>query len=92
LRGLFNTIIKEIDYEVAKILGLEDMVEVVRSLVLDMVRRRLARAGESKSSALRGSEEAVELRKPKKGRKGSSRGGTGITRRLDEWMKREGGQ
>jgi len=87
--GFFNTIIKEIDYEVAKILGLEDVVEVVRSLVLDMVRRRLARAGEARPSALKGSEEPAELRRPKRRSRSSSEGSTGITRRLDEWMRGE---
>jgi len=84
--GLFNTVIKEIDYEVAKILGLEDIVEVVRSLVLDMVRRRLARVGEAKPSVLKGSEEVVELRKPRRSRKSVSEESTGVTRKLDEWM------
>jgi len=86
VKGLFNTVLKDIDYEVARILGLEDLVEAVRLLVLDMVRRRLARAGEAEPSALRGSEEVAELRKPKKGRKSKSEGSIGMTRRLDEWM------
>jgi len=87
VEGLFNTVIKEIDYEVARILGFEDpLVEAARSLVLDMARRRLARAGEARPSAIRGSEEGTELRKPRRGRRGSSEGGMGITRRLDEWL------
>jgi hypothetical protein len=45
--GLFNTVIREIDYEVARILGLEHLVEPIRALVLAMARRRLARAQEA---------------------------------------------
>jgi len=86
IQGLFTTVIRDIDYEIAKILGLEDMVEVVRSLVLDMVKRRLVRAREARPSALRGSEEAVEPRRPRRGRRSGSEGGAGITRRLDEWL------
>jgi len=81
IEGLFNTIIKEIDYEIARILGLEDSVEAIRSLVIDMMRRRLARAGEAKNSAIKGSEEVTDLGKPKKSKKSK-----GITWGLDEWM------
>lgn len=42
--GLFNTIIREIDSEVASILGLEGMESEVRTAVLKMASRRLARA------------------------------------------------
>ncbi|MCC6014646.1 MAG: hypothetical protein LM564_02960 [Desulfurococcaceae archaeon] len=45
--GLFNTTIKEVDYEVARVLGLEHLVETVRALVLELIRRRLARAQEA---------------------------------------------
>jgi len=54
--GLFKTVIKEIDYEVARILGLEDAVEAVRALVVAMARRRLSRAGEARSDVLKSSE------------------------------------
>jgi hypothetical protein len=43
VEGLFNTVIREIDYEVARILGLEGMVEVVRAMTLELMKRRLAR-------------------------------------------------
>jgi len=59
VQGLFNTVIKEIDYEVARILGLEDVVEYVRALVLDLIKRRVSRAGEARPGALKGSEEYV---------------------------------
>jgi len=56
---LFNTAIREVDYEVARALGLEDVVEIVRALVVSMARRRLPRAGEAKLGALKGTEPAV---------------------------------
>ncbi len=82
--GLFNTAIKDIDHEIARMLGLENMVEFVRSMVLEMAKRRLARAGEAKREAIRGSEPLRELR----GEKGRSEGGGGPTKRLDEWIRR----
>jgi hypothetical protein len=44
IQGLFNTVIREADYEVARILGLENLVEPIRTLALAMARRK---AGES---------------------------------------------
>jgi len=79
----FNTVIKEIDYEVAKLLGLEDVVEYVRALVVDLIKRRVSRAGEAKPGALKGSEEYVELKKPKRGR-GEKK--ERLDRRLDEFL------
>jgi len=75
IQGLFNTVIKEIDYEVAKILGLEHLVETIRTLVLELVRRRLSRAREAKREAVRGSEEERSSRRS-------------VTRTLDEYIKR----
>jgi len=83
VQGPFNTVIKEIDYEVAKILGLEDTVEYVRALVVELARRRLGRAGEVRPGALRGSAERVELKRPKGGKR--SRGEPPTTR-LDEFL------
>jgi len=83
VQGLFNTVIKEIDYEVARVLGLEDAVEYVRALALDLAKRRLGRAGEAKPGALKGSEEYVELKKPKRGRRAA---GGAPNRRLDEFL------
>jgi hypothetical protein len=79
IQGLFNTVIKEIDYEIARILGLEHLVETVRTLVLELVRRRLSRAREPKREAVRGSEEERSLKRE------SSRG---ATRTLDEYIRR----
>jgi type I restriction-modification system DNA methylase subunit len=89
VEGLFNTVIREIDYEVARVLGLENFVEPVRAMVLEMVRRRLSRAGEAKREAVKGTEELVELRKPR--RRGGAGGGV-MYRRLDEFMKKSGGE
>ncbi|MEM4912752.1 MAG: N-6 DNA methylase [Desulfurococcaceae archaeon] len=64
--GLFNTVIKEIDYEIGKILGFSTgIVDAVRNLVVDMAKRRLARAREAKPEAIRG-EETTGVELPKK--------------------------
>ncbi|MCQ4343281.1 MAG: N-6 DNA methylase, partial [Sulfolobaceae archaeon] len=68
VEGLFNTVIREIDYEVARVLGLENLVEPVRAMVLEMARRRLSRAGEAKREAVKGTEESLEPREPKRRR------------------------
>jgi hypothetical protein len=90
IQGLFNTVIREIDYEIARILGLEHLVETVRAMVLELVSRRLARAGETKREAIKGTEELPKIEKPKK-KKGRSGGGSGIARRLDEFFGEGGG-
>jgi len=88
VEGLFNTVIREIDYEVARVLGLENLVEPVRAMVLEMARRRLSRAGEAKREAVKGTEELLELRKPR--RRSGARGEGVIYRTLDEFMKESG--
>jgi len=90
IQGLFNTVIKEIDYEVARILGLEHLVETVRAMVLELVSRRLARAREAKREAIKGTEELPKIEKPKK-KRSKSRGDGGVTRRLDEFFGEGGG-
>ena len=90
VEGLFNTVIREIDHEVARILGLENLVEPVRAVVLEMARRRLSRAGEAKREAVKGTEELLELRKPKRRRRSEARGEGVIYRTLDEFMKESG--
>jgi len=87
---LFNTVIKDIDYEVARILGLEHLVETVRAMVLELVSRRLARAREAKREAIKGTEELPKIEKPKK-KRSKSRGDGGVTRRLDEFFGEGGG-
>jgi len=90
IQGLFNTVIKEIDYEVARILGLGHLVETVRAMVLELVSRRLARAREAKREAIKGTEELPKIEKPKK-KRSKSRGDRGVTRRLDEFFGEGGG-
>ena len=71
IQGLFNTVIKKIDEKVAAILEAEALIKRVRTLVVELARRRLAKAAEAKPGALKGSEEL--LHRPK--RKGSKRKG-----------------
>ncbi len=87
---MFNTVIKEIDYEVARILELEHLVETVRAMVLELVRRRLARAREAKREAIKGTEELPRIEKPER-KRGKGREGEGVTRRLDEFFGEGGG-
>jgi len=85
--GLFNTVIKEIDYEIARILGLENLVENIRTLVLDMIKRRLSRAKEAKREAIKGSEELVEVKKPKIKRSKEDKS-KGVNIKLDKFVKK----
>jgi hypothetical protein len=89
VEGLFNTVIREIDHEVARVLGLENLVEPVRAVVLEMARRRLSRASEAKREAVKGTEELLEPRKPRR-RRGEAGGKGVMQRRLDEFMKESG--
>jgi len=84
ITGLFNTVIKDIDHEVGRILGLENIVESARAMVLEMARRRLSRAGEARRGAIRGSEEIQEIERPR-GRRRRRRGGN-TNRTLNEWL------
>jgi type I restriction-modification system DNA methylase subunit len=66
---LYDTIIKQIDYTVAEILGIGDLVaEEVRTMVKIMMERRLARAAEAKREAIKGTEEERKLERPRKKR------------------------
>jgi len=66
---LYDTIIKEIDYTIADILGLgEPTAEGMRTMVKMMLERRLARAGEARIEAIRGVEEERRLERPRKKR------------------------
>ena len=85
VNGLFNTVIKEIDYEVARILGLENLVENIRTFVLDMIKRRLSRAKEAKREAIKGSEELIKIEKLKTKR---SRDNEGANVSLDRFIKK----
>lgn len=55
--GLFNTVIEEMDYEIARVLDIEPLVESIRTMILELARRRLSRTMESKHRILKGSEE-----------------------------------
>jgi hypothetical protein len=50
----------------------------------------LARAGEAKREAIKGTEELPKIEKPKK-KRSKSRGDGGVTRRLDEFFGEGGG-
>jgi hypothetical protein len=84
--GLFNTVIKRIDHEVARVLGLENIVEGLRATVLEMARRRLSRAQEAKREAIKGSEGLPKIKKPRR-KKAKETKSDDIIRRLDEFFK-----
>jgi len=86
IQGFFNTVIREIDYEVARILGLEHLVEPVRVLVLAMARRRLARAQGARREAIIGEEREAEPRGRRARRRAGGGGSSGVGRRLDEFF------
>jgi len=64
--GLYSTTIKEIDYEIARILKIEHLIEAIRVLVIELIKRRLSRTGKAEREAIKGSEEVLEIEKPKK--------------------------
>jgi type I restriction-modification system DNA methylase subunit len=82
-QGLFNTIIKEIDYEVAKILKLDLDVEDIRTLVLTLIARRLSRAQKAKNETITSEEKGIELKKTKKRTKNED---PRTVRRLNEFF------
>jgi type I restriction-modification system DNA methylase subunit len=86
IQGLFNTVIREVDYEVARILGLEHLIEPIRALVLTLAGRRLARAQEARREAIVGEEREVEPRGRRARRRSGGEGGSRVVRRLDEFL------
>jgi hypothetical protein len=86
IQGLFNTVIREVDYEVARILGLEHLIEPIRALVLTLAGRRLARAQEARREAIVGEEREVEPRGRRARRRAGGEGGSRVVRRLDEFL------
>lgn len=66
VRGLWNTIIKEIDYKIASILGLENIIEAMRTILLELIKRRLARTKEAKPTAVKGESMYVETAERKR--------------------------
>jgi hypothetical protein len=85
IQGLFYTVIWEVDYEVARILGLESLVEPIRTLVLAMARRRLMRAQEARREAIVGEEREAEPRRRARRRAGGE-GDSRVVRRLNEFL------
>jgi hypothetical protein len=68
-----KAIIKQIDYTIAEILGIGDLVaEEVRTMVKIMMERRLARPGEARREAIKVTEEERKLERPRK--KGAKKG------------------
>ncbi|MEM0233285.1 MAG: hypothetical protein QXL22_04615, partial [Candidatus Nezhaarchaeales archaeon] len=68
---LFDNIIREIDYAIAEILNVSELVaEGLRMMIRILMERRLARAGEARRDAIRGREEReiLEIPMPKKRR------------------------
>jgi len=82
IEGIFNTVIKEIDEKIADILEVEALVESIRTMVVELARRRLSRAAEAKPSALKGSEELLYKPKSKHKKKRSDKA-TSSTRLTD---------
>jgi hypothetical protein len=80
-------VIREVDYEIARILGLESLVEPIRTLVLAMARRRLMRAQEARREAIVGEEKEAEPRRRARRRAGGE-GGSRVVRRLNEFLQR----
>jgi type I restriction-modification system DNA methylase subunit len=88
IQGLFNTVIKKIDEKVASILEAEALVEPVRAMVVELARRRLARAAEAKPGALKGSEETLYRHKGERGkrRRGGKTGDADSSTRLTDFV------
>jgi type I restriction-modification system DNA methylase subunit len=86
IQGLFNTVIRKIDEKVASILEAEALVELVRTMVVELARRRLARGAEAKPSALKGSEEQLYRRSGRKGARIKESDTNARTTRLTDFM------
>jgi hypothetical protein len=85
VEGLFDTIIKEIDYEVAKILEFEHLLESIRTMVLEMTKRRLSRALGPRPEVIKGSEELLyRSKQEKKGKK--TKNSTASSAKLTDFM------
>jgi type I restriction-modification system DNA methylase subunit len=69
IQGIFNTVVKEIDEKIAEILEVEALVEPIRTMIVELARRRLSRAMEVKLDALRGSEEPLRRSGRKRGKR-----------------------
>jgi hypothetical protein len=85
VQGIFNTVVKEIDERIAEILEVEALVEPIRTMVVELTRRRLSRAMEARPDVLKGSEEPLRRsgRKRRKKRGGETDEATSIARLTD---------
>jgi len=70
-----------------RILGLEHLVEPIRTLALTLARKRLARAREARREAIIGEERGVELRGRRARRRAGGEGGSRVVRRLNEFLQ-----
>jgi type I restriction-modification system DNA methylase subunit len=88
IQGLFNTVIRKIDEKVGGILEAEALVEPVRTMIVELARRRLARAAEAKPGALKGSEEILYRSKGERGkrRRGGKKDNAGSSTRLTDFV------
>jgi type I restriction-modification system DNA methylase subunit len=85
IQGIFNTVVKEIDEKIAEILEVEALVEPIRTMIVELARRRLSRAMEVKLDALRGSEEPLRRSGRKRGKRhgGEADKATSVTKLTD---------
>jgi hypothetical protein len=79
-------VIREADYEVARILGLEHLIEPIRALVLTLAGRRLTRAQEARKETIVGEEREAEPRRRRARRRAEGEGGSRVVRRLNEFL------
>jgi hypothetical protein len=69
-----------------RISGLEHLVKPIRTLVLEMAERRLARAQEARREAIVGEEREVEPRGRRARRRAGGEGSSRVVRRLKEFL------
>jgi type I restriction-modification system DNA methylase subunit len=75
IERLWDTVIAEIDRKVAEILQLpEHLPEAARSLAMEMMKRRLARAEEARPTIIKGTTEEPKFKKTRRKEKSSRRG------------------
>jgi type I restriction-modification system DNA methylase subunit len=75
IERLWDTVIAEIDRKVAEILQLpEHLPEAARSLAMEMMKRRLARAEEARPTIIKGTTEEPKFKKTRRREKSSRRG------------------
>jgi type I restriction-modification system DNA methylase subunit len=85
VQGIFNTVVKEIDEKIAEVLEVEALVEPIRTMIVELAKRRLSRAMEARPDVLKGSEEPLRRsgRKRRKRRSGEADEDTSIVKLTD---------